>query len=347
MILFSGSESFGYPLSNPVARRLPWDAGSSSATDEFDQLDRPSVLDRLGRCLSELSDHLDVRRRRYHRVDRQASWLHHLYREACEKPVPQRRDRRSAADQTSGATQPSDGGISGRDEESRGNEPAGPRLRLLDLVGSPTCCPSGEGNRDSIQRRSDETSVASRGLFGSSSQAHHEGEARRGCLRNGEEATASVKKKALKKDAPEALVFQDEVEIHRHPTLSRMWGPVGKQPEIPAPGQNEKKVVYGGVDYATGKITYTIADSKSGTNFLIFLIALVKSYARSQDSPGVRQRTLPPHTCDPGVAQGQFRSDHDLLAAAVQPESESDRATLGPSEANGAWQTSCSKPLTT
>ena len=117
------------------------------------------------------------------------------------------------------------------------------------------------------------------GYSGSSSQAHHEGEAQRGCLRKGEEATAAVKKKALKKDAPEALVFQDEVEIHRHPTLSRMWGPVGKQPEVPAPGQNEKKVVYGGVDYATGKITYTIADSKSGMNFLIFLVALVKSYA--------------------------------------------------------------------
>jgi hypothetical protein len=58
-----------------------------------------------------------------------------------------------------------------------------------------------------------------------------------------------------------------------------MWAPVGKQPEIPAPGQNKKKVVYGGVDYATGKITYTVADSKSGTNFLIFLVALVKSYA--------------------------------------------------------------------
>jgi transposase len=58
-----------------------------------------------------------------------------------------------------------------------------------------------------------------------------------------------------------------------------MWAPVGKQPEIPAPGQNEKKVVYGGVDYATGKITYTVADSKSGLNFLVFLVALVKSYA--------------------------------------------------------------------
>jgi transposase len=88
-----------------------------------------------------------------------------------------------------------------------------------------------------------------------------------------------LKKKALKPGASETLVFQDEVEVHRHPALSRMWAPVGTQPEIPAPGQNEKKVVYGGVDYATGKITYTIADSKSGMNFLIFLIALLKSYA--------------------------------------------------------------------
>jgi transposase len=82
----------------------------------------------------------------------------------------------------------------------------------------------------------------------------------------------------LKDDAPEALVFQDEVEIHRHPALARIWGPVGVQPEVPAPGQNEKKVVYGGIDYASGQITHTIADSKSGTNFLVFLIALLLAY---------------------------------------------------------------------
>jgi transposase len=74
-------------------------------------------------------------------------------------------------------------------------------------------------------------------------------------------------------------VFQDEVEIHRHPTLTRMWSPVGTQPEVPAPGKNEKQVVYGGVDYATGKITYTIAASKSGVHFLAFLITLVTAYA--------------------------------------------------------------------
>ena len=224
------------------------------------------------------------------------------------------------------------------------NESLGSGLRLLDMVGGQTRCPSGEDNGDPIQRRSDEASVASGGLFGSSSQAHHEGKARRGCLREGQEAIASVKKKALKEDAPEALVFQDEVEIHRHPTLSRMWGPVGKRPEIPAPGQNEKKVVYGGVDYATGKITYTIADSKSGMNFLVFLMVLVKSYT------GRKIRLV----CDNGRfhhtrairewLQGQFRSDHSLLAATIQSESEPDRAALGPSEANGPGQRPIQNP---
>jgi transposase len=69
------------------------------------------------------------------------------------------------------------------------------------------------------------------------------------------------------------------VEIHRHPTLARMWGPVGTQPEVPAPGQNDKQVVYGGVDYATSKVTYTVAATKSGVNFLAFLIALAAAYA--------------------------------------------------------------------
>ena len=58
-----------------------------------------------------------------------------------------------------------------------------------------------------------------------------------------------------------------------------MWARVGKQPEVPAPGKNEKKVVYGGVDYKTGLLTYLVADTKCGATFLLFLIALVKAYA--------------------------------------------------------------------
>jgi transposase len=74
------------------------------------------------------------------------------------------------------------------------------------------------------------------------------------------------------------LIFQDEMEIHRHPALTRMWAPVAKQPQVPAPGKNEKKVVYGGVDYKTGKLTYTLADTKCGACFLAFLAALLAAY---------------------------------------------------------------------
>jgi transposase len=53
---------------------------------------------------------------------------------------------------------------------------------------------------------------------------------------------------------------------------------VGRQPEVPAPGQNEKKVVHGGVDYKTGKLTYTVADTKSGAALPAFLVVLVARY---------------------------------------------------------------------
>ena len=69
------------------------------------------------------------------------------------------------------------------------------------------------------------------------------------------------------------------MEIHRHPALARMWSPVGEQPEVPAPGKNEKQVVYGGVNSKTGKFTYTLAATKCGAAFLVFLMVLVKQYA--------------------------------------------------------------------
>lgn len=69
------------------------------------------------------------------------------------------------------------------------------------------------------------------------------------------------------------------MEIHLHPTLTRAWAPVGKQLQVPAPGKNEKRVVYGGVDYKTGKFTYTSAATKCGAEFLVFLLALIKRYA--------------------------------------------------------------------
>lgn len=69
------------------------------------------------------------------------------------------------------------------------------------------------------------------------------------------------------------------MEIHLHPTLTQMWARRGVQPEVPAPGKNEKRTVYGGLDYKTGKFTQTVAASKCGAEFITFLVALLAAYA--------------------------------------------------------------------
>jgi transposase len=88
-----------------------------------------------------------------------------------------------------------------------------------------------------------------------------------------------LKEAALGPCADFALVYQDEVEVHKLPALTRAWAEVGSQPEVPSPGKNEKRVVYGGIDYLTGRISYTVAATKSGVNFLAFLVALAACYA--------------------------------------------------------------------
>jgi transposase len=82
----------------------------------------------------------------------------------------------------------------------------------------------------------------------------------------------------LAKDSNAVLIYQDEMEIHLHPALAQRWARVGQQPEVPAPGKNQKQVVYGGVNYQTGQLTYTLAATKCGASFLVFLAALVKHY---------------------------------------------------------------------
>jgi transposase len=118
-------------------------------------------------------------------------------------------------------------------------------------------------------------------------------------------------------DEPDAaLIFQDEMEIHRHPALTRMWAPVGQQPEVAAPGQNQKKVVYGGVDYRTGRLTYTVADTKCGAEFLTFLIVLVAAYA------GRKIRLV----CD----NGRFHTTHAVRAWLAQHQDEIEIYWLPP-----------------
>jgi len=73
-------------------------------------------------------------------------------------------------------------------------------------------------------------------------------------------------------------MYEDEMEVHLHPHLTRMWAPVGEQPEVPCPGTNQKKIVYGAVNYRTGKLTYTLSQRKCGADFILFLTTLLAGY---------------------------------------------------------------------
>jgi transposase len=68
------------------------------------------------------------------------------------------------------------------------------------------------------------------------------------------------------------------MEIHQLPALTRICARVGDQPEVPVPGQNAKKGVYGGVGYKADELTSTLADTKSVKHFLAILVILVIRY---------------------------------------------------------------------
>src|SRR5688572_166788 len=149
---------------------------------------------------------------------------------------------------------------------------------LQRLVGRPAERPLAQGDGPELRRRSAAGDPPRGRLLLPASQTHDERQTRRSRVRESPPPAQTLEKRALEPASSHVLIFQDEMEIHRHPALTRMWAPVGQQPEVPAPGKNEKQVVYGGVNYQTGKLTYTLAATKCGAAFLTFLMGLVKQY---------------------------------------------------------------------
>ena len=238
-----------------------------------------TLYDTVSRRVSQLPDYPDVGLSRYNSSHSQASWMRDGYGNKSQAIISQWWRQCVVSDKTAWSPVPSDAEISAADETGSADQSSQAGIRFFNVVGDAAGRASGQSNGGSFQRRPDTQIVAPRGVFVSSSQAYSQGQKGRNGLRKGQETAYTLEKKAMKPDSKEALIFQDELEIHRHPTLTRMWGPKGIQPEVPSPGENEKKVVYGGVDYATGRITYTVAATKSGYNFMAFLIALVTVYA--------------------------------------------------------------------
>jgi transposase len=78
---------------------------------------------------------------------------------------------------------------------------------------------------------------------------------------------------------PEAtLIAEDECEVHLLPILRGMWHRRGQQPQVPTPGQNQKRPVFGGVNLRTGAWHYQVTARKRGVEFIAFLTSLLVAY---------------------------------------------------------------------
>jgi len=86
-------------------------------------------------------------------------------------------------------------------------------------------------------------------------------------------------KKNLGRMRKRVVISQDETEFHLYPYLVAIWSVVGTpQPEVMTPGKNQKRVLYGGLNLKSGRLTGHWAATKSGGHFIEFLEALMTDY---------------------------------------------------------------------
>src|ERR1044071_2936815 len=70
----------------------------------------------------------------------------------------------------------------------------------------------------------------------------------------------------------------DECDIHLMPVLRSMWMRRGEQADVPTPGQNRKRGIFGALELEGGAFHYTITLSKKAVDFIAFLEKLANAY---------------------------------------------------------------------
>lgn len=89
--------------------------------------------------------------------------------------------------------------------------------------------------------------------------------------------------KLLAQAGPEEEVFyQDEADLHLNPKIGATYLKPGQQMQVPTPGKNVKRYVFGAVNTRTGRIIHGIAPHKTATVFVQFLEYLNSTYRRAR-----------------------------------------------------------------
>jgi transposase len=76
------------------------------------------------------------------------------------------------------------------------------------------------------------------------------------------------------------LIFADECEVHTHPQLAKVWQKRGEPMKVLAAGEDHNFVVFGGVEYGTGKIIWQRSERKDSEVFIKWLDELSETYPK-------------------------------------------------------------------
>ena len=84
----------------------------------------------------------------------------------------------------------------------------------------------------------------------------------------------------LQAPADAVVLCLDECDLHLLPVLRGMWMRRGQQTDVPTPGKNQKRSIFGALELETGRWLYQVAMRKRTEEFIAFLEHLLGSYPR-------------------------------------------------------------------
>ncbi len=87
-----------------------------------------------------------------------------------------------------------------------------------------------------------------------------------------------ILERVLHAPAEAVLLCLDECDLHLLPVLRCMWMPRGEQFQVPSPGTNRKRGIFGALAPETGRWHYRITEKKRAVEFLSFLEELLGVY---------------------------------------------------------------------
>lgn len=80
--------------------------------------------------------------------------------------------------------------------------------------------------------------------------------------------------------ADAVVLCLDECDLHLLPVLRGMWMKRGQQTDVPTPGKNQKRSIFGALELETGRWLYQVTMRKRTEEFIAFLEHLLDSYPR-------------------------------------------------------------------